>query len=94
MHLDGDAYEHSNLVLATVLLMKGHEGELVQKGAQALWRYPLGSEMATEDQLLISRQFANGECRVEPVAFARCLRRVRGKMYDLLGMNTHTRTSS
>lgn len=92
MHLDGDAYEHSNLVLATVLHMEGHPGSMVQKGAQVLWRYPVGG--STADQRSIAAKFSVGECRVEPLEFARCLRRIRGRMYDLLGSTSQPRSSS
>ena len=79
MAADG-TYEHSDLVLATTIMMLAdHDGEMTRRGNQVHWSYH-PSERLSE----VIADFRAGKCRVEPLAFAKSLKTMRQRVYVLL----------
>ena len=73
-------FEHSDLVLATtILLLAEQEGEMVRKGKQVFWSYP-----TSDDLIKLIGEFRSSKCLVEPLSFAKTLRITRSKVYDLM----------
>src|SRR5262245_26193075 len=84
-------FRTTDLGLATVLIIEGHDPELVQleTSATAAKGHPKGAwEFPANDDLeKIVKSFSARECCVEPVAFQHQLRLTRQELFAFLGMN-------
>ena len=75
-----ETFEHSDLVLATTIMMLAdQEGTMARRGKQVFWSYPQSERLAE-----VVVEFRSGSCRVDPLLFAKALRVMRSKVYDLM----------
>lgn len=81
MSSGGETYEHADLVVAATLFLNSiTEINMERRGDQVVWTYAKTSQL---EKMLFD--IHTGNCQVEPMAFARALRTMRGRVYDLMG---------